>query len=130
MMVMERRCGYGDILAAAKGKRVLIWTCNTCARLCNNLGGDASASELASRLKADGVDVIGVLSTSASCLKSKVRSKSESLDAVPELIISMTCDIGARCVRDVFGTSVFEPFETLGPGYLDEGGVPRLSDGN
>ena len=37
MMVMRRSCGYPELLESLKGKRVLVWTCNTCARLCNGI---------------------------------------------------------------------------------------------
>ena len=118
-----------QILEAVKGKRVAIWTCNTCVRLCNGMGGDAAAERLAQYLRDNGVEVTGTSSTSASCLRSKVAAKSSSIIDSADVIISLTCDVGAENARNVFGKEVMEPFVTLGTGFLDEDGVPFLKDG-
>ena len=52
---------YPELLGVLKGKRVAIWTCNTCARLCNNIGGTESSERLADKLAADGVESLDAL---------------------------------------------------------------------
>ncbi len=94
------------------------------------MGGDESASELAEHLKDDGADVVGVLSASASCLMRSVIKRKDLIKDVPDVIISLTCNMGARNVREAFGYDVIEPFTTLGYGYLDENGVPHLPNGD
>ena len=41
MTVMARDRGYDELLGDVRGRRVLVWTCNTCARLCNIGGREA-----------------------------------------------------------------------------------------
>lgn len=129
MLIMERSMELPQILESVKGRKVAIWTCNTCARLCNGMGGDAAAERLAQYLRDNGVEVTGTLSTSASCLRAKVAAKSSPVIGSADVIISMTCDVGADNARKVFGKEVLEPFVTLGTGFLDEDGVPFLKDG-
>lgn len=130
MIIMRRSADYATLLRDLAGKKVAIWTCNTCARLCNGIGGKDSAEALAERLASDGVEVTGVLSTSASCIVPKVESKYDpaAIDGC-DVILSLTCDVGASCAEEVFGRPSINPIETLGPGYLDGNMMPILSDG-
>ena len=121
---------YTMLREILRGKKVAVWTCNTCARLCNGIGGEESAGRLAERLREDGIEVTGVLSTSASCIAPKVdRKYDEAIIEGADVILSLTCDVGSHCAGTVFGKPMFNPIETLGPGYLDLNGVPLLADG-
>ena len=121
---------YPDLLDALKGKRVAVWTCNTCARLCNNIGGTESSERLAERLRGDGIQVIGVVSTSAACLEKKViDKKTEILAGSPDIILSMTCCAGDANAKKVFGKDTVNPITTHGFGILAEDGTPILMDG-
>jgi hypothetical protein len=121
MLMIARDREYEDIRDSLKGKKVIIWTCNTCARLCNGMGGDEAANNLASVLKRDGIEIKGVMSTSASCLKGKVRQKEDKeIIGDADTILSLTCDIGSQCASSVFGIKALNPFVTLGPGFIDE----------
>ena len=130
MMIMRRSVDYAGLLGQLRGKRVAIWTCDTCARLCNGIGGKASATALRDRLVSDGIDVTGVLSTSASCIMSKVSSKYDP-DVIDgcDVILALTCDIGSMCAEMVFDRDTINPIDTLGPGYLDDNMMPILGDG-
>lgn len=130
MMVMRRSCGYPELLESLKGKRVLVWTCNTCARLCNGIGGAESAGRLADRMAEDGVDVVGTLSVGASCMESKIVPHAESLEEGADVILALTCDVGSELASEVFGLEAVNPVDTVGPGYLDRNGVPVLRDGS
>ena len=129
MMILERSMELPELEDLVKGRKVFIWTCNTCARLCNGMGGEDSAQRLAVRLREDGVEVTGVGSTSASCINSKLSSKKSSDIDDCDVVISLTCDTGAICARQVFCKEIIEPFRTLGAGFLDEDGRPHLKDG-
>ena len=95
MLIMSRSMDYPELLGMLRGKRVAIWTCNTCARLCNNIGGTESCERLAEKLAEDGVTVTKVVSTSAACLEDKVLGKrDEVLFDDPEAVLSMTCSAG------------------------------------
>ena len=121
---------YPELLDRLKGKRVAIWTCNTCARLCNDIGGTESSERLAERLRIDGVEVTGVVSTSAACLERKVaEKKAEVLSGDPDVILSMTCCAGDANAGKIFGKSTINPMITHGFGILTEDGAPILMDG-
>lgn len=127
MMIMSRNTGYPELLEVLNGKKVTIWTCNTCARFCHGIGGNDAAERLASKLRDDGVEVSGVFSTSASCIEDKVAAKKKDVaETSPELILALTCNIGASCAGRFFGKEVLNPIDTMGTGYLTENGEPIL----
>ena len=129
-MIVSRDSDYSELLDRLRGKKVAIWTCNTCARLCNNIGGTESSEKLAEKLAADGVEITGVVSTSAACLEKKVIDKKEEiLSGRPEVILSMTCCAGDSNARKVFGIGTINPIVTHGFGILTEDGIPMLMDG-
>lgn len=131
MMVIERNCDYSQLREKLCGKKVLICRCGTCASLCNGIGSEASADTLSQKLQSDGITVTGIMSTSAACIMKKVRKLSgniENNDA--DIILALTCNVGAENIRKIMGTDVINPIDTLGPGYLDEEGKPHLSDGS
>ena len=130
MMIMRRSMEYADLVPKLRSHKVCIWTCDTCARLCNGIGGKAAATGLMERLRADGVYVTGVLSTSAGCMMSKLNDKWDSKELEDcDLILTLTCDVGSACAEMAFCKDCLNPIETLGPGYLDENRVPMLADG-
>ena len=104
MLIVSRNVDYSGLLDMLKGKKVAIWTCNTCARLCNNIGGTESSARLAEKLRDDGVEVTKVVSTSAACLEKKViDKKNEILSGDPDIILSMTCCAGIPTRRRCSG---------------------------
>lgn len=130
MMIIRRGMDYPELRDSLRGKRVAIWTCNTCARLCNGIGGSESAERLASKLRNDGVSAMCVISIPASCIMPKVAEKTD--DAVLgmcDVILALSCDVGADCMARCTGKEVSNPIETLGPGYLDGNRMPLLADG-
>jgi len=119
MIVRDRP--YSELLDSLAGKKVVIWTCNTCAKLCFDIGGEEAASRLAASLKKDGIEVLGVFFTGASCIEKKVREKyDESLFSKADVVLSMTCNIGALCAERAFGMEVLNPIATLGAGFVGE----------
>jgi len=124
MLIVAKDRSYDDLLRDVKGKKVRIWTCNTCARLCYGLGGKDSAERLARKFREDGVDVSGVDSTPASCIESNLRKFIIPDDT--SLIVSLTCDLGAACARGIFRKEVLNPVRTFGPGLICEQCGPAL----
>lgn len=127
MLMMARDRDYQALLAAVRGRRVLVWTCNTCVRLCGGIGGRDAAERLAAQLRADGVEVVGVGAVSASCLAGKVR---EGLAPLPagacDVVLALTCDVGALTAGRLADRPVLNPLVTFGAGYLREDGIPVL----
>jgi hypothetical protein len=122
MMMIARSADYNDVLEAVKGRNVTIWTCNTCARMCNGVGGQQAAEKLAERLRSDGVNVTASLSVSAACLMSKVNAKAANVPKDSDVIISLTCDVGVTCAERAFRRDVIAPLITMGSGYIDADG--------
>lgn len=130
MMIVARDRDYPELLEALRGRKVGIWACNTCARLCNGVGGRDSADALAAKLAEDGVEVVSVGHTSASCIDSKVEAGRDAMLAGgPDVIVALTCSIGARRAESSFGVKCLNPVETLGCGYFPKDGGPVLTDG-
>lgn len=129
-MMIARTAGYDEILAQVKGRTVAVWTCNTCARLCNGMGGNEAADRLADKLRADGVRVSASVSTSAACLMSKVNVRIPEIPDGTDVVISMTCDIGVLCAYDAFDADVISPFVTIGTGFIDSDGEPMVMHGH
>ena len=129
MLIISRSMDYSDLLDRLSGKKVAIWTCNTCARLCNSIGGTESSERLASKLREDGVEVTKVVSTSAACLGKKVaEKKDEVLSGNPDIILCMTCDAGAQNAGEFFGKEIINPIVTHGYGLLSDENIPILMD--
>ncbi len=126
MIIMARDRGYDELLPDLRGRRVLIWTCNTCARLCGGLGGKDAADALAERLSGDGVEVVGTVSSSACCFMSKASRMAESKGDC-DLVLALCCDMGARNASVVTGMEVLNPVVTFGAGYLDSDGTPHVA---
>ena len=130
MLIMSRSMDYPELLGKLKGNKVTIWTCNTCARLCNGIGGSDSCERLAKKLSDDGVTIIKVVSTSAACLEDKViGKKDEILSGQPDIVLSMTCCAGDSNAKKVFGMETINPITTHGFGILAADGTPVLMDG-
>lgn len=131
MMIMTRDRDYPALLEAVEGKKVAVWTCNTCARY-NGIGGREAAQRLAVALEADGVAVVHLGWTSASCMESSLlRDGRGELPGEADLIVALTCRAGAVLVERVWGVPAINPVITLGPGYLTGDGGRSLvgSDG-
>jgi len=112
---------YSELKKDLIGKKVVIWTCNTCARLCYDIGGSESAEKLAAALREDGIEVLGVLNTSASCIEKKVMEKyDEQMFSGADVVLSLTCNIGALCAKRTFGKDILNPLATVGAGFISE----------
>jgi len=59
MIILEKDMRPSEILDKVCGRKVSVWTCNTCARLCNGMGGDEAAERLCAYLRDNGVPVPG-----------------------------------------------------------------------
>ncbi len=122
MQIMARSYGYPELLEQLRGKKVYMWTCNTCARICG-VGGDANARSLGERLAADGIDIVGYGSTGASCIASNIRKCQTPEIEDCGIVLSLTCGIGAELCGRISGKEVLNPVSTLGTGYRDDGKV-------
>ena len=125
MQVMARDRDYGDLVADLRGRSVLVWTCDTCARFCG-IGGRDRAEDIASRLSSDGIAVAGVIRSSACCFMRKAREMAASAEGY-DMVLALCCDMGARNASEATGKEVLNPVVTFGTGYLDRNGRNRLA---
>ena len=123
MQLMARDRDLGELVAELRGKRVMIWTCNTCARLCN-VGGSSNAQRLATALRSEGIEVTAVASAKASCIASSAKENGGKQSDSCDLILVLACDAACRVAERVFSKPCLNPVITIGPGYLSEDGVP------
>ena len=126
MTVMARDREYGELLEDVRGRKVLVWTCNTCARLCN-IGGREAGERLAARLAEDGVEVAGCVCSSAACFMSKADRMASEAKGDYDLVVAVNCDMGARNAEEATGREVLNPVVTFGTGYIDRDGRNRLA---
>jgi hypothetical protein len=119
MQMMARSCTYDELLGQLKGKKVLVWTCNTCARLCG-IGGTDNALALSEKLRQDGVEVVGTGATGASCIASNIRKSQIPETPQCDVVLALTCDIGSKLSSKVFGKPSINPITTFGTGYRDD----------
>ncbi len=125
MIIAGRNRDYKEVAESLKAKKVLMITCNTCVRLCGDIGGKKAADDLSEKLISDGIDVIEVIDVSAACIAKKICNKlTQSKVKASDVIFALTCPLGAASIAAVSGIDVFNPLEMIGMGYLDEDGVP------
>jgi len=127
MLIMARDRSYSELQKVLKSKKVLIWTCNTCVKMCYGLGGTDSAERLGKKLSEDGIDVKGILSVSAACIGGKVLLKVEEVEkSNSDIVLALMCSVGTRCAEKAFGIPVINPVKTFGFGYLSSDDGPIL----
>jgi hypothetical protein len=113
--------------------RLLIWSCNTCARMCGGLGGRVSTESLVDMLEKDGMTVIGSEVLTASCFLSAVRKRLERPEfrkMVEEAthVIPLTCSTGAALLlKEMPHLKMVDAGRTIGLGYLSESRGPVLT---
>jgi hypothetical protein len=109
-----------------KGARVIIWSCNTCARFCEGMGGREAVERLANRLREDGFEVVHEELVTASCLLDKVISKVERHPdefGSADVIIPLTCSEGQRTLEMATDVKVLDACRTVGHGIHSEKGM-------
>ena len=123
MQLMARDRGLAELVSELRGKRVMIWTCNTCARLCD-VGGSSNAQRLATALRSEGIDVTSVASAKAACIASSARENGGKQSGSCDIVLVLACDAARRVAERTFSKPCVNPVVTIGPGYLSEDGVP------
>ncbi|HUT27662.1 MAG TPA: hypothetical protein VMW85_06425 [Methanomassiliicoccales archaeon] len=127
MIMTLRRLDYHSLIAfLPRDARVLVWSCNTCARLCNGFGGKEATKVLCSMLSEDGLEVVGGEVSTVSCFKSVIRKRLDRADfrmmaEKATHLIPLTCRTGVEMMRNELPwLEIVEVGETVGLGYLSE----------
>lgn len=123
MQLMLRDRDLAQLVSDLRGKKVMIWTCNTCARLCD-VGGSSNAQRLATALRSEGIEVTSVASAKASCIATSVRDNGGKQSESCDIVLVLACDAARIVAERTFSKPCVNPVTTIGPGYLSEDGVP------
>lgn len=127
MIVTLRTMDYDGLLASLpEDSRILIWSCNTCARMCGGLGGRESARALASMLEQDGRTVVASEVLTATCFINAVRGRLQRAEFREMVlgathVIPLTCQTGTEVLlQEMPHLQVVTVGRTLGVGYISE----------
>ncbi len=115
-MIVTNSKPYGVIRGMLKKwKTVGIVSCNSCARVCET-GGKESMDELATRLKADGFQVLDTELVPLACNLDAVKRP----DYKADYLVVLACDSGVFTLQSLFPNKVVVPaLDTVGLGARD-----------
>ncbi len=118
-MIITTSKPYGVVRGMLKKwKKVGIVSCNSCARVCET-GGKEKMEELATRLKADGFDVVDSELVPMACAVDAVKRP----DYKADYLIALACDSGVCTLQSLFPNKVIiQALETIGLGARDAQG--------
>ena len=124
MILSVRRMSYDDLTGLlADGDKIVVLSCNNCAKKCLGLGGRVGLAALADKLEADGHDVIRRELIGFACSVDLVgkRAKEDSTRAwfeEADVILTLACEDGEVAVRNAFPSArVPKLNRTLGIGW-------------
>ena len=134
MIISVRNFDYDTL----KGKlqqdeKIIIFSCNNCAKKCNGLGGRAGMKSLGDKLEADGFNILHRELCGVACSLDLIRkrSKEESTKALFEeadVIIPLSCEDGERALPVVFpDKKTIRITKTLGIGWASPKDGVRLT---
>ncbi len=115
-MIVTNSKPYGVIRGMLKKwKTVGIVSCNSCARACET-GGKESMDELATRLKADGFQVLDTELVPLACNLDAVKRP----DYKADYLVVLACDSGVFTLQSLFPNKIVVPaLDTVGLGARD-----------
>ena len=129
--VTARRYTYVDLKTKLMPEeRILVLSCDSCARLNNGLGGEEGAKRLMKQLMDDGFDVIHQELLNVACSPDELNGRLDNMKVrklfeAADVIIPLSCSAGIERVEEaVPKLRILRVTETLGLGtYSPETGV-------
>ena len=133
--VTARLYAYEDLRGMLKPEeRIIILSCNSCAKLNNGLGGEGGSENLVRKLRADGFDVVHRELLDEACSADELKGNLEDEDMRnrfegADVLIPLSCTAGIERAQQVLpGLRILHVTKTLGLGtYSPETGV-RLTE--
>jgi ferredoxin len=131
MIISVRSLSYDELKRnLSRDDKIVLWSCDTCVKHCG-IAGMEKMTVLEEMLKEDGYNVINKELVSESCqinLAKKHRAAKEDLFKEATAIITLTCELGYQCVRNVFPkTKVIGTAKTFGSGNFSNRKGPILT---
>ena len=103
--------------------KIIVFSCNNCAKKCKGLGGRAGMKSLGDKLKADGFNVILQELCGVACSLDLIRRRAneeatKALFEAADVLIPLSCEDGERALPVVFpGKRIIKVTTTLGIGW-------------
>ena len=131
MIISVRSISYDELKRnLSRHDKIVLWSCDTCVKHCGIAGMEKMAM-LEEMLKEDGYNVINKELISESCqinLAKKHKKVQEDLFNKATTIITLTCELGYQCVRNVFPKiKVIGTAKTFGSGNFSNRKGPILT---
>ncbi|MBN1784172.1 MAG: (2Fe-2S)-binding protein [Candidatus Bathyarchaeota archaeon] len=131
MIISVRSLSYDELKRnLSRDDKIVLWSCDTCVKHCGIAGMDKMTA-LEDMLKEDGYTVIKKELISESCqvnLAKKHKAAQEDLFNEATAIITLTCELGYQCVRNVFPKiKVIGTAKTFGSGNFSNKKGPILT---
>lgn len=114
--------------------RILILSCDSCAKKSDGLGGQQALDSLADRLSADGFTVVHRELLPAACVPEQVTvrlgdEENRKLFEDADVIIPLFCRLGTETVKDIVpGIRILRVTRTLGKGSFSPETGARLTE--
>ncbi len=129
MIISLRLFEYPELRAQLQpADRVVVLSCNNCAKKCKGMGGRVGMAALADKLEADGVEVVWRELCGVACSVDLIRRRANEEATRPAFeqataIIPLACEDGEEAVAHVFpDKKVLRVTKTLGCGW----GSPKV----
>ena len=131
MIISVRSLSYDELKRnLSRDDKIVLWSCDTCVKHCG-IAGMEKMTTLADMLKEDGYTVIKKELISESCqinLAKKHKKAQKDIFNNATAIITLTCELGYQCVRNVFPKKkVIATAKTFGSGNFSNRKGPILT---
>ena len=133
--ITVRRFDYEALKALLRPEdSIVIFSCDSCARLSDGLGGEQGLNALVDKLIADGFDVLHrellPVACSAEQLKERLQGETmRELLAEADVVIPLACAAGETEMGEVFsGVRILHVTKTLGSGSFSPETGARLTE--
>ncbi|MFX1533985.1 MAG: hypothetical protein ACFFDI_07085 [Promethearchaeota archaeon] len=131
MIVSLRTKSYDELKKAlSKDEKILLYSCNLCIKLCNDLGGKEAIENLAAKLKNDGYNVIHTEPIGYGChfglINSRKRGEAtKDIFNSADVIVTIICTDGHEKLMKMYKKKkIIATAETVGIGmYSSEEGM-------
>jgi hypothetical protein len=116
-----------------KKEKIIVLSCNNCAKKCNDLGGRIGLAALSDKLERDGFNVTRREIIGFACAVDLVAKRGKQKETAPwfneaDVIIPLACEDGEEAVKQVFpGKRVPKVNKTLGIGWSSPSVGVRLT---
>lgn len=133
--ISARRFDYDGLTAKLKPTdKIAIVSCNSCARRCNDLGGEIGLENLARKLETDGYSLVRRELLHIACDPKHLASRLEDADAAQALgeanvVLPLACEAGHRTISQLLPKAdVIDIAKTLGKGTHTPATGARLTN--